>query len=84
MEDISVEDMEILLSKLEVLKDINRLQNENDNLKKVSQILINKKVNLNLFYKCWKVEIYNTRCAIGNQLTEEEFDLLKRWMFYGF
>lgn len=49
-------------------------------LEKVLDIIKKKRVNVKQLLLCWKVEMYNSRCRKGYELSKEEFDLLKRWV----
>lgn len=44
---------------------------------KALEIIKNKKVNLEYLKCCQNYEQYITICSYGNEITEEEFDLLK-------
>ena len=56
------------------------------NLKKVwndleiLEILKNKRVNINKIIKVGKLENYNSICAIGTDLTFEEYKAIKNWL----
>ena len=48
--------------------------------KDVLNIIINKRVNMNLLLKCWKLEQYNSKCALHYDLTQEEFTKIQLYV----
>ena len=46
----------------------------------VLEILKNKRVNINKIVKVGKLENYNSICAIGTDLTFEEYKAIKKWL----
>ena len=46
----------------------------------VLEILKNKRVNINKIIKVGKLENYNSICAIGTDLTFEEYKAIKNWL----
>lgn len=46
----------------------------------VLDILKNKRVNINKISKVGKLENYNSICAIGTDLTFEEYKAIKNWL----
>ena len=65
--------------KLEV-KNIFTLETEIFNRLEVLEILKNKRVNINKISKAGKLENYNSICAIGTDLTFEEYKAIKNWL----
>lgn len=49
--------------------------------REILKILKNKKVDLNLILGCGGLAAYNMCCyVVGNELTQEEYDLIKEWL----
>ena len=62
---------------------IDVIRKETSKLKKdleVLEILKNKRVNINKIIKVGKLENYNSICAIGTDLTFEEYKKIKQWL----
>ena len=79
-EELSYEDDEIVYKNLNIVEQALLKAQEQE---KVLEIIKKKRVNVNQLLLCWKVEMYNSRCRKGYELSKEEFDLLKRWIDNG-
>lgn len=58
-----------------------KLEDENEKLKKVIEILKNKVVSIPLLFDTKNVEEFNAIAPPQNQLTQEEYDLLKEFLW---
>ena len=75
-------DIKIATTMMKQLDTNIRLEKEKNEYKKILDIIKEKEVNMQVFNQCEDVETYNKVYIKqkDRQLTQEEFDLLKRWL----